>query len=50
VGTPKEVVDRLNREMGARVIGGTPDSFGAFVTAEIARWRKAITASGATAE
>ena len=62
-GTPKAVVDKLNREinaslqspelrkrledMGARVIGGTPESFGTFLTAEIARWGKAVKDSGA---
>ncbi len=62
-GTPKDVVDRLNREinaslaspelrkkledMGARVIGGSPEDFRKFITDEIARWGKAVKASGA---
>jgi tripartite-type tricarboxylate transporter receptor subunit TctC len=62
--TPAPVVTYLNREivaalgapelkerldgMGARIIGGTPEQFGAFVAAEIVRWGRAVQVSGAT--
>ena len=62
--TPAPVVTYLNREivaalgapelkerldgMGARIIGGTPEQFGAFVAAEIVRWARAVQVSGAT--
>ncbi len=62
-GTPKDVVERLNREinaalatpelkqrfddMGARIIGGAPEQFDAFLAAEIARWARAVKDSGA---
>ncbi len=62
-GTPKDVIMRLNRDintsltspelkkrlddMGARVIGGTPEQFASFLSAEIARWGKAVRDSGA---
>lgn len=63
-GTPVPVVAQLNREivaslaapdlkdrldgMGARILGGTPERFGAFLDTEIARWSPAVQASGAT--
>ncbi len=62
-GTPKEVIERLNAEtnaalatpelrksledMGARVIGGSPEDFRGFLATEIARWGRAVKASGA---
>ena len=62
--TPAPVVAYLNREivaalgapelkerldgMGARIIGGTPEQFGAFVAAETGRWARAVQVSGAT--
>jgi len=62
--TPAAVVARLNRDivasleapelrarldtMGARIIGGTPAQFGAFLAGEIDRWGRAVKASGAT--
>lgn len=65
-GTPAPIVALLNREivaslgtselrerldrMGARIIGGTPEQFGAFIAAEISRWARAVQASGATQE
>jgi tripartite-type tricarboxylate transporter receptor subunit TctC len=55
-GTPKEVVARLNAEivkalkqpdvqerlqgLGAEIVGSTPEEFGAFVNAEIAKWAR----------
>ncbi len=63
-GAPATVIERLNRDivasleapelrarldgMGARIIGGTPAQFGAFLAGEIDRWGRAVKASGAT--
>src|SRR4029079_2735282 len=65
-GTPPEIVQRWNAEVqrtmqsreiqarlpaeGARFIPTTPDQFGAFVKAEIARWAPVAKASGARVE
>ncbi|HTN28392.1 MAG TPA: tripartite tricarboxylate transporter substrate binding protein, partial [Burkholderiales bacterium] len=65
-GTPPEIVQRWNAEVqrtmqsreiqarlpaeGARFIPTTPDQFGAFVKAEIARWAPVVKASGARVE
>ena len=61
-GTPKEIVDRIAAEakkaladpalqaklveQGIVAVGSTPDEYRAFVTEEIARWRKVITDAG----
>lgn len=61
-GTPKEIVDRVSLEakkaltdpdlkkklddLGIVPMGTTPDEFRAFVTDEIARWKKVITDAG----
>jgi tripartite-type tricarboxylate transporter receptor subunit TctC len=61
-GTPKEIVDRVSAEakkaladpalkeklveQGIVAVGGTPEEFRAFVSEEIARWRKVITDAG----
>jgi tripartite-type tricarboxylate transporter receptor subunit TctC len=61
-GTPKEIVDRVSLEakkaladpelkkklddQGIVAMGTTPDEFRAFVTEEIARWKKVITDAG----
>ncbi|WP_441242082.1 Bug family tripartite tricarboxylate transporter substrate binding protein [Tardiphaga sp. 768_D3_N2_1] len=61
-GTPKEIVDRISLEakkaladpdlkkkledQGIVPMGTTPDEFRAFVTDEIARWKKVITDAG----
>jgi tripartite-type tricarboxylate transporter receptor subunit TctC len=61
--TPREIVARLNAEIvkilrrpdvkerlaadGAEPIGNTPEEFGAFIKAEIARWAPVVKASGA---
>jgi tripartite-type tricarboxylate transporter receptor subunit TctC len=63
-GTPAPVLAQLNREivaslgapelrerldaMGARILGGTPEEFRAFIAREIERWARAVKASGAT--
>ena len=65
-GTPPEIVGRLNAETrkvmtapemtkrltaeGARFNPMTPDQFGAFVKAEIAKWAPVVKASGARAD
>ena len=45
----REIQARLPAE-GARFIPTTPDQFGAFVKAEIARWAAVVKASGARVE
>jgi tripartite-type tricarboxylate transporter receptor subunit TctC len=65
-GTPPEIVRRLNAEVGrfmqtpeietrlrsegARFVPNTPEQFGAFVAAEIAKWAPIVKASGARAD
>ena len=65
-GTPPDIVRQLNTEVqrlmqskaiatrltaeGARFIPTTPDQFGAFVKAEIAKWAPVVRASGARAD
>jgi Uncharacterized protein conserved in bacteria len=62
-GTPKEIVTRLNREVvkivrspevtkrflseGSEPIGSTPEEFARYIKSEIAKWAKAVEASGA---
>jgi tripartite-type tricarboxylate transporter receptor subunit TctC len=61
--TPKDVVARLNSEMvkvlripevrdrlmqqGAEPVGNTPEQFGAYLVAEVAKWAKVVKATGA---
>ncbi len=65
-GTPPEIVSRLNAETrkfmqskeiaarlaseGARFVPMTPDQFGVFVKAEVAKWAPVVKASGARAD
>ncbi|AMN40384.1 Bug family tripartite tricarboxylate transporter substrate binding protein [Rhodoplanes sp. Z2-YC6860] len=65
-GTPREIVEKLNREinaaladpkvkarlaeLGAEVFTGTPEDYGRYLAGEIARWAKVIEFSGAKAE
>lgn len=65
-GTPQAIVSRLNREvnriiaqddvkdrlvaLGTDPVGGTPEDFGKIIRADIAKWAKAIKASGARPE
>ena len=65
-GTPKEIVNRLNREIvaglsspemkarlktfSAQPIGGTPEQFAAFFADETKRWAPIVKASGAKAD
>ena len=66
VATPKEIVQQLSVEMmrvlrlpdarerlisqGLEPVGDTPEQFGAFIKAEIAKWAKVVAASGARPE
>jgi tripartite-type tricarboxylate transporter receptor subunit TctC len=61
-GTPRPVIERLNTELvrilklpavqerlvadGADAVPSTPDEFGAFIRAEIAKWAKVVKAGG----
>ena len=63
-GTPREIVDRLQREIarqldrpamrtlleqqGAMPVGSTPAAFGAFIAAESAKWSQVVEAAGLT--
>jgi tripartite-type tricarboxylate transporter receptor subunit TctC len=65
-GTPREIVEKLNREinavladpkvkarlaeLGAEVFTGTPEDYGRYLAGEIARWAKVIEFSGTKAE
>lgn len=64
VGTPPDIVNRLNTEMvaiikrpdtnerlskeGADPVGNSPQEFGRFIRSEIEKWRKVIRAAGIT--
>ena len=65
-GTPKTVIDKLNKEIiaavadpavrgrftdfGAEPISSTPEELGRYVSAEVAKWREIITRGGITLE
>ncbi len=65
-GTPREIVEKLNKEinaaladpklkarlaeLGAEVFTGTPEDYGRYLRGEIERWAKVIDFSGAKAE
>ena len=43
-------IRRRLADLGAEPVGSTPEAFGAFLKAEIAKWEKVVKASGARAE
>ncbi len=65
-GTPKPIVDKLNRElnaildepetqkrllaMGAEILKGTPDEFAAHIKSEHAKWGKLVREMGVKIE
>jgi tripartite-type tricarboxylate transporter receptor subunit TctC len=65
-GTPKPVIDKLNRQIvdslkaedmtkmlvtqGFDMMTGTPEEFAAFIARDIPRWAEAVKTSGATAD
>jgi tripartite-type tricarboxylate transporter receptor subunit TctC len=65
-GTPRAIIDKLNREvnaaladpgmqaklaeLGGILIPGTPENFGQVIAEETAKWAKVVQATGATAE
>ena len=65
-GTPRAVIDKLNREvnaaladpamqaklaeLGGVLIPGTPEDFGKIIADETEKWSKVVKATGATAE
>jgi tripartite-type tricarboxylate transporter receptor subunit TctC len=65
-GTPKPIVDRLNREivkilgmpdvkeklagLGAEVVGNSPQQFAAAIKADVEKWKRVVTETGAKAE
>jgi tripartite-type tricarboxylate transporter receptor subunit TctC len=66
VGTPKPIIDRLNRELvkivrspefarvltseGATAVGNTPAEFDAVIRADVKKWAKIIKEAGIRAE
>jgi tripartite-type tricarboxylate transporter receptor subunit TctC len=62
-GTPRDIIERLNREVaraladadvqrqfatqGIDALGGTPDQFAAYIREETAKWARVVQASGA---
>ena len=45
-----DVLDKITAQGSAEIVGGSPEQFGAFVRAEIAKWAKIIKQSGAKAD
>ena len=45
-----DVLERISQQGSAEIIGGTPEQYGAFVRAEIAKWAKVVKESGAKAD
>ncbi len=42
----RELKARLEPD-GSRVVGGTPEEFGAFLAADVEKWRRVVKATGA---
>ena len=45
-----DVLERISQQGSAEIIGGTPEQYGAFARAEIAKWAKVVKDSGAKAD
>ena len=45
-----DVLERISQQGSAEIIGGSPEQYGAFVRAEIAKWAKVVKDSGAKAD
>jgi len=45
-----EVLEKINLQGSSNIIGGTPEQFGAFIRAEIAKWARVVKESGARAD
>ena len=45
-----DVLERISQQGSAEIVGGSPEQYGAFVRAEIAKWAKVVSESGAKAD
>jgi len=45
-----DVLERISQQGSAEIVGGSPEQYGAFVRAEIAKWAKVVKESGAKAD
>ncbi|MBI3373180.1 MAG: tripartite tricarboxylate transporter substrate binding protein [Betaproteobacteria bacterium] len=45
-----DVLERISQQGSAEIIGGSPEQYGAYVRAEIAKWAKVVRESGAKAD
>lgn len=45
-----DVLERISQQGSAEIVGGSPEQYGAFVRAEIAKWAKVVRESGAKAD
>jgi tripartite-type tricarboxylate transporter receptor subunit TctC len=45
-----DVLERISQQGSALIVGGSPEQYGAFVRAEIAKWAKVVKESGAKAD
>lgn len=45
-----DVLERISQQGSAEIVGGSPEQYGAFVRAEIEKWAKVVSESGAKAD
>ena len=45
-----DVLERISQQGSAEIVGGSPEQYGTFVRAEIAKWAKVVRESGAKAD
>lgn len=45
-----DVLERISQQGSAEIVGGSPEQYGAFVRAEIAKWARVVKDSGAKAD